>query len=265
MVEVPCDSIVGGLELAIRRSSELGDATRGKRVRLIAGGKMLRRGDTLKSSGVADSSFVHCAISAPLPQALAEARAAAAEVHGGALQMDEHAPLIADLDPDVAEARRLQMLELGIVGDVRDERWMARFAAEWAHANRGMHAAALGGRGGGHGGGDALNDDDAEEGEADDVEQGLLGGGGGGGGGGRAELAAALPTGWRGGASALRMVHLFEFAMGFFLGAILGPFALILFFWLRGNTFGFSRVRRVGVLVGVVSRSIYVLFPHGVA
>ena len=53
--------------------------------------------------------------------------------------------------------------------------------------------------------------------------------------------------------------------MGFFLGAILGPFALILFFWLRGNTFGFSRVRRVGVLVGVVSRSIYVLFPHGVA
>jgi hypothetical protein len=221
VTELPADATVGHLELAIRRG-ELAEATRGKRVRLIAGGKLLRRDWTLKASGVADATFVHCAISEPLPPSFVEARAAARESEA------ESAPLV-PLDPDVLEARRLQMLELGIVADGSDDRWLARFESEWARANGQLR------RGVGTSGAD----------EAGEREGGAAGGG---------ELRVNA-------SAAQHLGNFCEFVTGLLLGFILGPFALMVFFYLRFSSAGFSRRRSLGILVGILARSVNMMVP----
>ena len=220
VAELPADATVGHLELAIRRG-ELAEATRGKRVRLISAGKLLRRDWTLKASGVTDATFVHCAISAPLPPAFAEARAAALESEA------ESAPLV-PLDPDVLEARRLQMLELGIVVDGSDDRWLARFENEWARANGQLR------RGVGTGGPD----------EAGEREVGAAGGG-----------ERRVDT------TAQHLGNFCEFVTGLLLGFFLGPFALMVFFYLRFSSAGFSRRRSLGILVGILARSVNLMVP----
>ena len=65
-VTVTLDQTLSELkDLLIR--DHLGDHARGKRLRLISGGQVLKDGDALTSCGLRDGSFVHCAVSAMPP------------------------------------------------------------------------------------------------------------------------------------------------------------------------------------------------------